>query len=127
MIFKCDVSGKSDFISEDVVVTDNAVVRDVNANHEEVPRTDASGLSVAVRAMKRAKLSNHVVVADFEIAPFAFELQILRLAADNSVLKNAIPSPDFCEFFNDGVGSDFTIWANFDVIFDYRCGMNDHF
>ena len=121
------MSGKSDFVSEDIVVADDAVVRDVNADHEEVARTDASCLSLAARAMKRAKLPNHVVVADFEIAPLALKLQILGLAADNSVLENVIPSPDFREFLNDGVGSDLTIWANFDVVFDDCCGMNGHF
>lgn len=119
--------GKSDFVSEDVVVADNAVVRDVNADHEKVARADVRGLAFAVRAMKRAKLSNHVVVADFEIAPLAFELQILRLAANHRMLKNVIPGPDFCEFFNDGVGSDFTIRANFNVVLYNRCGMNGHF
>ena len=127
MIFKCDVSGQSHFVREDVVVADNAVVRDVNADHEKVARTDARRFSLAVRAMERAKLPNYIVVADFEIAPLALKLQILRLAAENSMLENTIPGPDFCESFDYSIGSDLTIWANFNVVLYDRCGMNGHF
>ena len=127
VIFKCDVSGEGDFVSEDVVVADDAVVGDVNADHEEVARTDASGLFVTVGAMKGAKLSNHIVVADFEIAPLAFELQILRLTAQNRMFKNPIARANFRKPLDDGVGSDLAIWADFDVVFDDGCRMNGHF
>ncbi len=122
VILDRDVPGERDFVGEDVVVADHAVVRDVNADHEKIARADASGLSFAVGAMKRAKLANHIVVADFEIALLAFKLHILRLAADDGMLKNAVSRPDFRESFDDGIGPNLAIWANFHVIFDIAVG-----
>ena len=77
--------------------------------------------------MKSAKLANHIVVADLEIARLAFELHILRLAADDRMLENAVPGADSREPLDDRVGPNLAIWADFDVIFDYRCGVNWHF
>jgi hypothetical protein len=121
------VSGERDFVRKDVVVTDNTVVCDVNADHKKIARSDACRQSFAVGAMKRAELTNDVVVTDFEIAGLAFELNILRLAANHGVLKNAISGANFGESFDYSIGSDLAIWANFDVILNDGCGMNRHF
>jgi hypothetical protein len=119
--------GERDLVSEYVVVTNNTVVCDVNADHKKVSGTDASCQSFAVGPVKSAKLTDDVVVADFEVAGLVFELHILRFAADYSMLKNPVPGPDPGEPFDYGIGSDLTIWANFDVILDDGCGMNCHF
>src|ERR1051325_5008475 len=96
------VPGECNLIREDVVVTDNTVVCDVNADHKEIPRTDARGKSFAIRPVKSAELPNDVVFTDFEIAGLVFELQILRFAADYGMLKNPIPSADSRESFDYG-------------------------
>jgi hypothetical protein len=121
------VSGEGDLVREDVVVADNTVVRNVNADHKKVSRTDASCQSFAVSPVKSAKLANDVVIADFEIALFAFELHILRFAADYGMLKNPVTGANPGEPFDYGVGSDFAIRPDFDVILDDGCGMNGHF
>jgi hypothetical protein len=77
--------------------------------------------------VKSAGLANDVVVADFEVAGLALELHVLRFAADYGMLENAVAGAEAGEPFDDSVGSDLTIWANFDVIFDDGCVMNCHF
>jgi hypothetical protein len=121
------VSGEGDLVREDVVVADNTVVRNVNADHKKVSRTDASCQSFAVSPVKSAKLANDVVIADFEIALFAFELHILRFAPDYGVLEDPVSGADSSESFDYSIGSNLTIWANFDVILDDGSGMNGHF
>jgi hypothetical protein len=102
-------------------------VRDVNADHKKVARSDARRQSFAVRTVKSAELANDVVVADLEIARFAFELNVLRLTADYGMLKNPVPGADSGEPFDYSIGPNLAIWANFDVILDDGCGMNGHF
>jgi len=126
VIFDHDVPGERHFICEDVVVTDNAVVCHVNSDHEKVAGPDTGYQSLAVGPVKSAELTNDVVVADFEVAPLTFELNILRLAANNCVLENAVAGAETGESFDDSVRSDLAIWANFDVILDDGCGMNGH-
>jgi hypothetical protein len=99
----------------------------VHSHHEKVARADAGCQALAVGPMKSAELANDVVVADFEIARLAFELNILWLAADHSVLENAVASAEASESFDYSVGTDVAIWANFDVILDDGCRMNGHF
>ena len=127
VILNRDVPGKRDFVREDIIVVYTAVVRDVHAHHEEIARTDARRLTFAAGAMERAKLPNQVVVADFEEAGLTFELYVLRLSANHGMLEDPVARADFGELFDDGVGSNLAIWANFDVIFDYGCGVDRHF
>jgi len=77
--------------------------------------------------MKSAELTNDVVVADFEIAGLAFELNVLRLTANHGMLKNPVPGADSRESFDYSIGPDLAIRANFDVFLDDGCGMNGHF
>jgi hypothetical protein len=114
-------------VRENVVVTNDTVVRDVNADHKKVARSDACRQSFPARTVKSAELANDVVVADLEIAGLAFELNILRLTADYGMLKNPVPGADSGEPFDYSIGPNLAIWANFDVILDDGCGMNGHF
>src|ERR1051325_5592834 len=126
MILDRDVTRERNFVREDVVVTNNAVVGHVDSDHEKVARADAGCQAFAVGPMKSAELANDVVIADFEIARLAFELNILWLAADHSVLENAVACAEASESFDYSVGTDLAIWANFDVILDDGCRMNGH-
>src|SRR6185369_7582652 len=127
VILDRDVPSERDLVRENVVVSNHTVVCNVNADHEKVARSDACRQSFAVGPVKSAELANDVVVTDFEIARLAFELNILRLAADHSVLENAVACADASESFDYSVGTDLAIWANFDVILDNGCRMNGHF
>ena len=121
-----DVSGERYVVGEDVVVANFAVVRDVHAHHEKVARADSGGLSLTVGAVKSAVLTNDIVVADLEVARLAFELHILRLAADYGVFKDPIPRSDAGVCFDDCIGRNLAVRADFDVVFNDRCGVNRH-
>jgi hypothetical protein len=122
-----DVARERHLVREDVVVANHAVMGHVNSDHEKVPRTDTGCQSFAVGAMKSAELANDIVVPDFEITGLAFELHILRFAPDHSVLEDPVAGADPGESFDYSVGSNLTIWPNFDVILDYGSGVNGHF
>ena len=64
-----------------------------SGSHEKVARSDPRRLAFAAGPMQRTKLADLVVVADFEITPFATELYVLRLTAHDGMFKNAIPAP----------------------------------
>jgi len=127
VILNLDMSRKRHLVGEDVVVTDHAVVSDVYSHHEEVARADARCSSFPVGAMKSAILAYDVVVANLEIARLAFELYILRLAADYGVFKDAIPGAEASVSLDDSIGRNLAIWADFNVILDDGRGVDGHF
>jgi hypothetical protein len=127
VIFDRDVARKRHVVGKDVVVTDHAVVRDVHSHHEEVARADARCFALTVSAVESAILANDIVVAYFEIARLAFELQILRLTADYGMLEDAIPGADASVLLDDGIGPNLAIWANFRVIFYDGRWVDGHF
>jgi hypothetical protein len=96
----------------------------VHANHEKVARPNASCFSFATRAMKRAKLTNQVVVAYLQVALLSPKLYVLRLSAQHGVFENAVAGADSGKPLDDGVGPNLAIWPNFDVIFDNGSRMN---
>ena len=126
MILNDDMSSERNFIREDVVAADLAVVRHMAADHEKIARADPRRLTFAAGPVQRTKLANLIIVADFEITLLAAKLHVLRLATHHDVLKNPVPGPEFGIPLDDGIGGDVAIWADFDVIFDYRCRMDRH-
>ena len=120
------MSCKCDFVGEDVVVANHAVVRDVNSDHEEVAGPDPSLFAFAVCAMQRAKLANDIVVADLEKTPLAAKLQILWLTTKDRMFEDAIARADLRESFDDRVGANLAVGTDFNVVFNYGCGMNNH-
>ena len=77
-------------LAKRVVVAQHAVVRDVDADHQEVAVADARRLALAARAVNRHVLAYQVVVADDQPARLAPELHVLRLAAEDGVLVDAV-------------------------------------
>ena len=112
------VTGQGRSVGENIVVANEAIMRDMHTNHEEVARTDACDCAFAARPMQSAKLPNQIIVADDQAARFAFELHILRFAAQDSVFENAVASTYFGELLNDRVGADYTPFAKGYVVFD---------
>lgn len=126
VIFDDDMSRECNFVRKNVVVADDAVVRDVRSDHQEVARSDARRLVCAAGPVQRAKLANDVVVADFQVTALAVKLHVLRLAAHDGVFEDAVSGPDFRKLFDDGVSPNLAIWANFHVIFDNGGRMYGH-
>ena len=67
VILDRDVARERDLVGEDVVVADDAVMGDVDPDHEKVARADARRFAFAVGPVKRAELTDQIVVANFEI------------------------------------------------------------
>jgi hypothetical protein len=101
-------------------------MRDVHPNHKKVARTDSSGLPLAVGPVESAELAYQIVVADFEETLFAFELNVLRLAANDRVLVDPVTRAQACKTFEHSIGRNLTIRANFDVVFYYGGWVNRH-
>ena len=120
------MSSQRYLIRKNVVVANHTVMRDMNANHEEVARADPRGLPLAVRPVKSAKLANNVVVANIEETLFAFELNVLRLAPDHGMFVNAVPGAEPGKTFNHGISRDLAIRANFDFVLYYGGWVNTH-
>jgi hypothetical protein len=126
MVLDNNMSGESDFIREDVVVANHAVVSDMTADHEKVARSYARRFAFAAGPVQRTKLTNLIIFADFEIALLAVEFYVLRLTAHDGVLENPVSGPEFRKPLYYGIGPDLTIRADFHVIFDDRCRMDRH-
>src|SRR5687768_15966739 len=124
IILNHDMTGERDFIREDVVASDHAVVRHVATDHEKVARSDARRLAFATGPVKRTKLPNQVIVANFEITLLPAEFNVMRLAAHYCMLENAVAIYQYGVALYVRSGGDLAIWAYFDVIFDVRCGMD---
>jgi hypothetical protein len=116
-----------DLVGKDVVVANGAVMGHVDADHKKVPRTDARCFSFAIRPVKRAELTDLIVIANFQITLFTFELYVLGLAANDRMLENPVSRADSRRSLDDGIRPDLAIWADFHVFFDYGCGMDSHF
>src|SRR5690349_18522247 len=118
VILNRDVPRERNFVRKNIIVADHAVVRDVHTYHEEVARAYVGRLSLAIGPVKRAELSDDIVVADLKKTRLTFELHILRLAPNHRMLENAIPGSDSREALDDRISSNLAIRANFDVILD---------
>jgi hypothetical protein len=78
-------------------------VRDVDADHQEVPAAQPRLRPLAARAVNRHVLAYQVVISDDESARLALELHVLRLAAERGVLVDAVALAECGEAFDDGV------------------------
>ncbi len=114
------------FVRKDIVVANHAIMRHVHADHKKVARPDPRGLPFTIRPVKSAKLANNVVVADLEETLFAFELNVLRLAADNSMLENPVTRAQSSKPFDHSISRNLAIWANFDFVLNNGGWVNTH-
>src|SRR5882762_6845759 len=125
-VFHRDVSAQRGSVGQDHVVSNTAIVRDVGVRHHKDVTSNASQASTFDRTpVDGDKLSNLVVIADFQAGGFSGVGQILRRHADRGERKESIVRTNFCRAFNGYmgnqiaaltefyVGSDGAIWANF--------------
>src|SRR4051812_37015462 len=105
MVFNHDVSGEGNLVGEDIIVANDAVVRHVNADHQEVARAYTRLFAFAARAMQCYAFAYQVIVAYDKTALLAFELHVLRQSAQNGVFADSIPASQNCELFDDDMRS----------------------
>jgi hypothetical protein len=118
VVFDRDVARQSNFVSEDVVIAHDAIMRDVNANHQEVARAYAGRFAFTSRAVYGHELAYQIIIADDEAGRLAPELQVLRRAAEDSVLTDAVAASKGRVALDDRVGVYLAASANRHVIFD---------
>ena len=93
-------------------------MRDVDADHQEVPAPQPRRLALAARAVDGHVLAYEVVVAYTQSGALALELHVLRLAAEGRVLVDAVARAEGREAFDDGVGADLAALADLHVLLD---------
>ena len=106
MILSHDMTGERGAIGKDAIVLQQAVVRDVDPDHQKIPRTDARLFAFAGGSMNGHVFADQVFVADDQAAGFASELNVLRFAAEGGVLVNAIAGADGGEALDDRMRPD---------------------
>jgi hypothetical protein len=126
VVLNRDMAREGHLIRKDIIVANLAVMRDVHPNHEKVARTDSRRLPLAVRPVESAELAYQIIIANLQETLFAFELNVLRLAADNRMLEYSVARAQACKTFDHGISRDLTIRANFDVVLYYGGWMNTH-
>src|SRR5881296_2906901 len=88
------VPGHLDGVRDDHVVTDHAVVRDVDVGHQEAPRTDRRLPGRRAAAIDRGILTNDRAVADLHPRLFALVLEVLGIVADHRAVADLHAVPD---------------------------------
>jgi hypothetical protein len=91
VIFNGHIAGEGDPVCEDIIVADDAIVRDVDSNHQEVAGTNACRLTLAGGAVQGAKLPNEIIVANYQLTQLTFELYMLWLSSEDNMFENAVP------------------------------------
>jgi len=85
-----DMPREGSTVRKDIVVPNIAIVRNVNANHQEVSRANARSRAFPARAVDSDMFSNQIVVANFKIAGLSHKLYILRFAPDYSMFEDPV-------------------------------------
>jgi hypothetical protein len=74
--------------------------------------------------MQGRVLAYQIIVADEQTARLITEFNVLRFAAQDRVLVNAIAASQRGEPFNDGVSRNLASFADDNIIFDDNVGAN---
>ena len=121
-------------VGDDDVIAEDAIVTNVAVGHDEVATSDDGLVSRSCAPVDCGALADAVVVANLAGSLLAVELEVLRDAANNSVLENTIvlahagtPADgcsvhDFATVSNDDVRLNCGERSNFDTVSDLRIG-----
>ena len=118
------MTSECDTVCEDIIVADDAVVRDVDSNHQKVAGTNSCRLTLAGGAVEGAKLSNEIIVANYQMTNLAFELHMLWLASEDSMFENAVPVAQAGKAFDHRMRANLTVVAYFDMLLNNRISSN---
>jgi hypothetical protein len=112
------VAGKSHVIRKNIIVCDIAVMSNVNPDHEKVPRSYSSRLSLSTGAVQSAEFADCVVVAYYKAASLVCELYILRFTTNHSVFEDTITGSHGGITLDNRVGADLASVADLHIILD---------
>src|SRR5258707_10416629 len=89
------VPGQQTIVRDDDVVSNQAIVTDMRACHQEVLIADFGGAPLRAAAMDGTVFTNHVVVSDLDLRfSVRRERKILRRGANNAALSEEISKAD---------------------------------
>jgi hypothetical protein len=77
-------------IRENVVISNQTVVRNMHPYHEKVPRAYPCGLPFPTGAVNGRMLADEIIVADFEKAWLSAEFDVLRFPPEHRMFENAV-------------------------------------
>ena len=117
---------EGDTVCEDIIVADDAVVREVDSNHQKVAGTNPCRLTLAGGAVEGAKLPNEIIVANYQVTQLTLELYMLWLAPEDSMFENAIPLAQAGKAFDYRMSANLTVVAYFDIRLDNGISSNAH-
>lgn len=118
------MTGEGDTVCEDIIVADDAVVRDVDSNHQKVAGTNSCRFTLAGGAVEGAKLPNEIIVANYQVSHLAFELHMLWLASEDSMFENAVPIAQAGKALDHRMSANLTVVADFDMLLNNRVSSN---
>ena len=128
-----DVTSKHGSIGHDQLVTDLAIMGNMNASHQKTPITQLGDpIFFFARSVDRDALADRVVVADQDTRSTAAVTDILRFTADHRSGMNMIVvshndttfdhhvALEFCIIANLGVRTDVTKRTDLDIVPEFR-------
>ena len=110
--------GQAGKTGHDDVVAEDAIMRDMRVDDEQVVRADHRGVAVVRRAMNGHAFAKNIVVANFQARDAALVFQVLRLHADGGERENLIPPPQPGVAVHDHMRMQFAFVAQRDVFAD---------
>ena len=131
------VTAQDRVVGDDDPVVDDAIVRDVHVDHQQVVRADAGDpLLFFAAAVDRHPFANDVLVADLDAGRAASERDILGFAADHRERMDDVSFAERGHALNAGmgdqasaaadlhVGPDDAVGTDFHVVGDVRAGID---
>ena len=119
VVFYEDVPGERRSISENNVVADAAVVRNVGLRHDEVVRAELGYITAAFgAALQRREFSKRVSLASAQPASLALVFQVLRRLARGNKREKNCSATELRWSFDDAMTSDANIVSQNYVIAD---------
>src|SRR5690606_12546995 len=116
LVADLDVAGEGGVVGEHAAVADLAVVGDVHVGQQPVVVADpGDAAAVAGAAVDGGELADHVAVADHQLGALAFELLVLRVAADGGMAMDAVVAADPGWALDAAMGADGGAVADLDV------------
>jgi hypothetical protein len=111
-------------IRENVVISNQTVVRNMDPYHEEVPRAYPCGRPFPAGAVNRCMLADEIIVADFEEAWLPPELDVLRFTPEHRMFENAVSLSQGGGTLHHGMRAEFGTGSDSRVLLDNAIWTN---
>jgi len=122
-----DMASECSSISEDDVIPNSTVMRDMYAGHQKVPTSDPGVTSTTNGPpINRDKLANDIVISHFETRLFSSELEVLRVRTNRTMTVEAVVPSDSRWTFQHSEWPDRTMIPNDNMIPNYGVGSNSY-